>query len=155
MNPLLFMNLSTQRRLLESGTAYGAARVAVNVAFSLFGIVGIVGAFVWVSMFGRLLVASGGALPDGAVFLNWVMLAGGGLAYAAGVYAAWAAARAFFDIADACLAISLKGSEEHSLPSESVRSPRQGGDNWPEPPEPLIPIPGTAKPEDARYLPKG
>jgi hypothetical protein len=155
MNPLLFANLSNHRRLLESGTAYGTARLVLNIGFILAGITGVVAAYVWVTTFGGLLLATGGALPDAMVLVNRVLLTGGVLAYVACIYVTWVAVRAFFDIADACLAISLNGPEVHALPSDGDRGPRQGGGDWPEPPKPLIPTPAAVKPEDAKYLPKG
>jgi hypothetical protein len=154
MNPLLFANLSTQRRLLESGTAYAAARLAVNIVFVLAGIAGVIVGYLYIRVHAWSSLNGGGFLPGDFVFGVWALGIVSELAWLAGLYVAWVAARAFFDMADACLAISLHGPEQQVLPADSGRGPRQGGGSWPEPPKPLVPGPEAVQPGDAKYLPK-
>ena len=154
MNPLLFANLSNQRRLLESGTAYATARLVINIGFALIAATGVVYAFIWLRMSGGLLLGGSGLLPDDLLFAIRALFIICPLAFLAALYVSWTAVRAFFDIADACILISLRGSEERPASSPGSPAPRTGGESWPEPPKPLIPIPETAN-LDSKYMPKG
>lgn len=79
----------------------------------------------------------------------------GSLAGMGTIYVTRTMVRGFFDVADACIAISLHWLEECAVSVPSSLGPRQGGASWPEPPKPLIPVPEMPIPQDANYMPKG
>ena len=154
MNPLLFANLRNQRRLLESGTAYATARLLINVLFCVAVVGNVVGGFVLVVLVEGPWSAIPGGAPSGMVFAFRALVTFGTLLSLAVGFASWLTLRAFFDIADACIAISLQRPEEPTPALQSSPSPRPSPAHWPEPPKPLIPIPEPVNPQDAKYMPK-
>jgi hypothetical protein len=155
MNPLLFANLGTQRRLLQSGTAFGMERVLVNVLFGFVAVGGIFGVFVFLQMGDAYSGVPG--VPDSVVFAYRVLPVLAGLVYTMGVVVTWALIRVFLDMADASVAISLGGPEREAVaaPAPAPR-PRAGGESaWPERPRPLVPFAEAPKPEDVKYMPGG
>jgi len=137
MNPLLFANLGNQRRLLESGSAYATERLVLNIVAAASA----VGWTLSVAVAVKILGDAPYPMPEGMIILERVGLVVAGLVSLAGTYLGWAFVRAFLDIADASIAISLHGSEQEPVPPAPTPTPRsrRGGESWPEPPKPLVP----------------
>lgn len=156
MNPLLFANLGTQRRLLRSGTAYGMERVVVNVFCALQGFGGVLAVSFWWKL-GSEIPAVVGVVPNQVIFAYRVLPVAAGLANLLLVLMGWALARAFLDMADASIAISLHGSGGRATAPVLTPGPRPSGGSeaWPEPPKPLIPTAEEPRPEERKYMPGG
>ena len=75
MNPLLFANLRTQRRLLESGTAYATARLLITILFCVAVVGNVIGAFIILAAFEAMWSAAPGGAPSGMVFAFRVLVA--------------------------------------------------------------------------------
>lgn len=151
MNPLLFANLSKQRRLLESGSAYATERLVVNIVAAVLALTCVAYAGFLIMLVGRLLYS----LPDGVILLErvgCVLLGAVGLGV---TYVGWALMRALLDMADASIAISLGGGEQEPAPPPPAPRGRSGGDSWPKPPKPLIPTAEDVGAEDRKYMPGG
>jgi hypothetical protein len=112
VNPLQYADLSTQRRLLESRSAYATARVVVNIFFTIAAVGGLLGGFFEFRVLGEAIVNSSGPFTSGWLFVFRALICLLIPLYIALLYLGWVAARVFFDIADACLAISMQSSSE-------------------------------------------
>ncbi len=107
MNKLLFTNLSNQRALIRSGTAYEASRWIINIFLVLQA-----GSAVF---FAALLLMApgfaGGRFYDLPLSYR-IMVIFGLISFLAVNYLAWAVAQAFFDIADASIALTVQEQTE-------------------------------------------
>lgn len=149
MNPLLFANLGSQRRLLEFGSAYATERVVLNIVAGAAAIGCIVGSAIVFKVIGDVPFP----LPEGLIMLERIELVAGVLVALGTTYLGWAFMRAFLDMADASIAISLGGSEQQAAAPPPAPRPRGGSRAWPEPPKPLIPVAEDDTPEDRKYMP--